>query len=178
MDFLPPELLQIICGYLQPVPHLLRLQCVSRKFLRHASTPSLWKLVHIPVECFPSNATRRTAWNKFSKRIGKNIDELHLTLPRVLRLAEHHHPLTHVVRDHQATPFVCSVCQQIVEDESFFSCKIPTCLWIECVACRKEASLPLSLSSFSSLQVLHVRDESFIFCFFNLMVFFPLPSSL
>lgn len=157
MEQLPPELLQIICSFLQPVPDLLRLSRVSRRWYASCASASLWRHVTVSAAAFPSSAERRAAWNRFAKRLGRAVSELHITLPRTLRLSEHHHPLTRSSFARCAgLREICSVCQNYLGD-AFYVCKIPACVWTECEECRLNASLPLSLGSFASLSSLTVR---------------------
>lgn len=157
MEQLPPELMQIICSFLQPVPDLLRLSRVSRRWYASCASASLWRHVTVSSSAFPSSSERRSAWNRFAKRLGRAVSELHITLPRTLRLSEHHHPLTRSSFARCAgLREICSVCQNYLGD-AFYVCKIPACVWTECEECRLNASLPLSLSSFASLSSLTVR---------------------
>lgn len=156
MEQLPAELLQLICTFLDPVPDLLRLQLVNRRWASQCAVPSLWRNVNVPSKCFPSSYSRRAAWNNFAKRVGKEVQELHLVLPRTLRMSDHHHPLMRASGARCATlRDTCSICQRVLSGEVYI-CKLPSCMWSECEAC-KVAAMPLSLSSLPSLHTLSVR---------------------
>lgn len=161
MEFLPPELLQIICTYLRPVPDLLRLQQVNRRWARQCSVLTHWRTLTVPPECFPGSYVRRTSWNRFAKRLNTSLTELHLTMPLTLRATEHQHPVKRAV-SMRRTPVLgsavrCNVCRSDLSD-AYYICKLPACEWRECEACRMNVSVPLSLAPLSSLAILSVRS--------------------